>query len=140
MKNAHAQHTLASLFAEIENSDPRIDELGQNPHEFKFLNFAFNDFRDDPAKLTLSNVASWVEFFIECVGENVQRYCQEIESVREKRGQYWTLGSKQDDEDFFELLEIFSEKWHSADFQTKTEFVQAQHAVIAEALAERAEA
>ena len=42
--------------------------------------------------------------------------------------------------DFFELLVVFSEKWNSADFQTKTEFVQAQHAVIAKALAERVEA
>lgn len=124
-----AQHSLASLFADIENSDPRIDEFGQNAHEFTFLNFACPNFRDGSYELTLSNVATWVEVFIECVDENVHLDC-------------FNEGGEcsEDVQGFVELLEVFKAAWQAANFQDKNEFIEEQHAVIAKALAEWAAA
>lgn len=133
---SHAQHTLASVFVDIQNKDPRIDELRQNAPEFWFTSFAYLDFRDTEDEMTLSSVANYIELYVGFARENVGLYCESIEEIREKRGENWTRGSKQDDEDFFELLDVFEEKWKSADFKTKVEFVEAQFADLKKVLAE----
>lgn len=115
-----AQHTLASLFSDIQNSDPRMEEFGQNAHEFTFLNFAYPCFSDGSYELTLSHVATVVETFLECVAENVSHDC--FNEVGE---------CSEDVQDFIELLEVFRAAWEAADFGSKTEFIEAQHAVIA---------
>ena len=117
--NAQAQHTLASLFSDIQNSDPRMDQFGQNAHEFTFLNFAYPCFSDG-YELTLSHVATVVETFLECVAENISHDC------------FNEAGECSEDvQEFIELLEVFNATWKAADFSSKTEFIEAQHAVIA---------
>lgn len=122
-----AQHTLASLFSDIQNSDPRMDEFGQNAHEFTFLNFAYRCFSDGSYELTLSHVATVVETFLECVAENVSHDC--FNEVGE---------CSEDVQDFIELLEVFKAAWEAADFHAKTDFIEVQHAVIAKQAAEMA--
>lgn len=99
---------LISLLHEIEYKDPRMNEFGDNAHEFKFINFAIPSFEDaESFPLTIENVSSIVEAWLECLEENI------------------AIDANRDDVyDFLETIQEFRDALSSADDREKSELVE----------------
>lgn len=99
---------LISLLHEIECTDPRMNEFGDNAHEFTFINFAIPSFEDaELLPLTIENVSSIVNAWIDCLEENI------------------TIDSNRDGAvDFLETIQEFRDALSSADDREKSELIE----------------
>lgn len=99
---------LLSLVREIECTDPRMTEFGDNAHEFKFVNFAYVSFEEDQSfLLNLKNVSEMVGVWLDALEENM-----EFE------------GHRDDTEEFLETIQEFRNALSAATLPEKTELTE----------------
>lgn len=120
MANAH--HTLTSLFTDIESCAARLHNKKGTTQEIGFLKFACNDFSGRINELTMSNIATLFERYLEVQEEKIDLPA------------YQDANKRVNAEDLIELLDVFKKNWSEMHFQSKIELIADFQAKIQTAL------